>query len=203
MKHKNYYSTFLFLWIFLFGSCFPPDYLLKTVEPLYESGVSDSLFRTKLRSDGIYQTQYQSRTYSNPLINEQLLFINSKTARMQFNPFQGSDSSKIDFYIRLIDDVGSKYKGRFYINGDTIFYKELHYYTARGSITKPYTTHYRGIIKNRDTIVDMHMVEPYPTVWPDLNNNFVDEKLPKTFYFKEDKEFLKLDSIFKAVKIIE
>ena len=68
----------------------------------------------------------------------------------------------------LLLPKGSKYKfsyniwGVYKISNDTITAKLFLLYVGKGLVKYYSETNFRGIIKNKDTIIQWHMVEPYP-----------------------------------------
>jgi len=63
-------------------------------------------------------------------------------------------------------------------------------------IYKPYECSFQGYIKNQDTIVDWHLVKPYPNI--KIKENYMDLVEPRMLYFIESEELLGLDSLYKA-----
>jgi hypothetical protein len=63
---------------------------------------------------------------------------------------------------------------------------------------KEFQVHFEGTIKNKDTILNWHMIPPYPRAPRQSNHNFKHLIAPKLMYFIESKELLGLDSLYQA-----
>ncbi|HRP91207.1 MAG TPA: hypothetical protein PKX92_14360 [Edaphocola sp.] len=88
--------------------------------------------------------------------------------------------------------------GKYTIEGNVIFATDIPItLVAWGGRMKIYYANFEGIIKNSDTILNWHMIPPYPKANKRLNDNFKFEITPKTLYFIESKELLGLDSLYK------
>lgn len=73
--------------------------------------------------------------------------------------------------------------GTYEIIGDTINACIYYWYLADGhGIMKQ--TNFRGNIKNRDTILNWHMIEPYPKMDESFKKQYTFLKLPRNLYFK-------------------
>ncbi len=68
----------------------------------------------------------------------------------------------------------------------------------RGMRQKTFFAYFEGEIKNRDTIVNWRMVEPYPKAPRKFNDDFKELIEPKLMYFIESKELLALDSLYQS-----
>ena len=66
-----------------------------------------------------------------------------------------------------------------------------------GMRLKTFEAHFEGEVKNQDTIINWHMVVPYPKAPKKFNGNFKDLITPKLLYFIESKELSGLDSLYK------
>jgi len=95
--------------------------------------------------------------------------------------------------------------GNYIVRNDTI-YANIPIYLHGNNwlgwyIYKPYECSFIGRIKNRDTIVDWHLVPPYPNI--KIKENYMDLVRPRMLYFIESEELLGLDSLHKSRKLVE
>jgi hypothetical protein len=155
-----------------------------------------------LRCDGLYNTYDTSKLRCSLQINERyviykpLIILNSHNLKHS-TPGGSLDSNNLtfEFYANLINFT--KLVGNYYINNDTLRAKTPVYLYAPGMRLKLYECNYIGIIKNRDTITDWHIVPPYPKANPKFNENFHDLLEPHTLYFIKSTALSKLDSLYQ------
>ena len=63
--------------------------------------------------------------------------------------------------------------------------------------------YFKGTMLNNDTIVDWHMVPPYPNEDVKVNNNFEFFTQPKLLYFIENPEMKQLDSLMLQARTLK
>lgn len=67
-----------------------------------------------------------------------------------------------------------------------------------GMRLKTFTAHFEGEIKNKDTIFNWHIVQPYPDAPKKFNEGFRNLIKPKLLYFIQSEELLGLDSLYQV-----
>jgi hypothetical protein len=151
-----------------------------------------------IRFDGLYSLYETSagqkgeryKTYS-PLI-----FLNSQ--KVKWGIYGGSynfDDLKLSTYRKYpfsANDVGD-----YVVHDDTIWAKIPVDLYGRGGLMTTYEVYFQGGLKNRDTIVNWHMIPPYPKVRKMEKENFKFLLKPNMLYFIEGKELLGLDSLYQ------
>lgn len=163
--------------------------------------IDKSELKQALRSDGLYNTYDTSlmrcgeRHNSHYSLFETLVIIN--TEKINYNYGEGDLNLaplKLTHYDNkfLLESVGS-----YQIKGSSIVASVPINLFIWGMRLKPFIAHFEGEIINQDTIINWHMVAPYPKAPKKFNNNFKDLIAPKLLYFIESKELLGLDSLFK------
>ena len=145
----------IFVLIFSFFSCGTGRLLTAPDFVLYPPKIDT----TKLRFDGYYSVvdeKYPSSEYT--AVSEVIFTKNNKI----YNSWGASITNEVFTCKRYLAITASDL-GVFVILGDTIraFVPTL-ITCGDGAYYNKYNLNYRGIIKNRDTIVDWHAVPPFP-----------------------------------------
>jgi hypothetical protein len=148
-----------------------------------------SLYDTTLLG-GCHQRSYEHYEMYSPLIflnNRNLLWANGGGS-------QNEVFLKIDSYkqVRFPEQ-----EGVYRINKDTIWAKLPVTLVKRGSLMRSYMACFKGNFKNQDTILDWHMIPPYPNANRRLNDDFQFLLSPHLLHFIESKELLGLDSLYQ------
>ena len=117
--------------------------------------------------------------HQNAIFLNYLNFVDSSVLRIETYKAQGNDFSK--------------YVGTYYVVNDTIFATLPTSLMMVGERRKLILANYRGIIKNRDTIINWQLVPPYPKVNKKHNNDLELLRMPHLLYFVESKELSGLD----------
>ncbi len=156
-----------------------------------------------LRHDGIY-TMYDTlmgfdsvplnlmATFIKPMrFFENNCFFHSSSCYLEEQEFQ--NYFKRDCYQKR----SFRNQGYYYIIKDSLYLSGKFTFYWIGKIPKFYIAHFRGYIKNADTITDWKMIPPYPNI--DFQSNFyeLNRNQPATYIFKP----LKFDSIIDPEKL--
>ncbi len=164
-----------------------------------------------LRQDGLYQTRCKDLSIARG---------DWCNVCITYGPLNIINPNKIDYCWDCGAEDSSWFFLKNYYKGDTKYYIEPGNYIVRNDtlfanipislpgnnwlgwyIYKPYECSFQGYIKNQDTIVDWHLVPPYPNI--KTKKNYMDLVEPKMLYFIESKELLGLDSLYKARKLVD
>lgn len=157
-----------------------------------------------LRYDGIYCKVDSSIGNDGLPLNKRVAHINPILffENSYFASSFASYHSNQDFQMYFKRDCYRKIKmhtneGVFYVQNDTVYMSGKFRFYWRGKIPKFYIAHFRGYIKNADTITDWKMIPPYPDI--DLEGNFylLNRNQAATFIFKP----LQLDSLIDPEKL--
>lgn len=166
-----------------------------------KSDAQNTYTSSVLRKDGFYNTYDISIMPCGEKINQHytiyapLIIISNKNAVYQNGADKGNTLSTLDFYSNLNDF--SEVVGGYSIKNNTITAHLPLVLFVRGMRTKIFQAHFRGTIKNRDTIINWRMIPPYPDAPKKFNNDFKDLTAPKLLYFIESKELSGLDSLYQ------
>jgi hypothetical protein len=88
-------------------------------------------------------------------------------------------------------------QGCFFIHNDSLYMIGKFSFYWRGKISKFYIAHFRGYIKNQDTITDWKMIPPYPNIDFEGNYHLLNQNQPAMYTFKP----LKFDSVIDPNKL--
>lgn len=186
---------FLFFLFLFFTNCNPDFYSHINKQPIVWELPDDT--SNLIRYDGIYNTYDTSLLFSGKKRNEEfvtdgevIFFNNGRTVKMN-----NVTIDSIAFHINYYKGITSKILGIYLIKGDSIFVHTPIFLYHRGKTIKYHNVHFRGIIKNRDTILDWKMVPPYPDVDLRLNDYLKKYTTPKMLYFIKNDAIRCLDSI--------
>jgi len=190
------YSNLIFC-LFVFISCGSPYKVIDLTGPPIIS-----VNHSTLKYDGLYAIFDTSTLSCGEKVSERytifspLVIINSKKANWEYGGSSFNyDELTLKYYQKhpyLCESTGT-----YTINNDTLFAKLPIFLYRRGAIRNLFNAYFQGIIKNKDTIIDWHMVQPYPKADPKFNDSFKFLKTPHLLYFIEGKELLGLDSLYK------
>ncbi len=151
-----------------------------------------------LRSDGLYTHAHGEfiNVGERHKIHRPLILLNRKKA-IKENVGSCTDYRDLQLityfsWPRFTDGVGD-----YVVKNDTIWVKTPIELNGAGMTPFLYEAYFQGEIKNRDTIVNWHMIPPYPKADRKLNNYFKDLVKPTELYFIEGKELLGLDSLYQ------
>ena len=90
-----------------------------------------------------------------------------------------------------------KNEGMYYVQSDSIYMTGKFKFYWTGKIPKFYIAHFRGYIKNKDTITDWKMIPPYPNIDFEANYYLLNRNQPAMYTFKP----LKFDSVIDPNKL--
>jgi hypothetical protein len=154
-----------------------------------------------LRCDGLYNTFDTSmmrcgeKTNQHYITYNSLIFVNNNNVIYSYGGGSLDNTQlSINFYSNpknLLNSIGD-----YSLKVDTVKATIPIGLFVWGMRVKTFLASFQGIVKNRDTIIDWHMIHPYPTANPKFNNGFIDLTTPKLLYFIESKELLSLDSLY-------
>jgi hypothetical protein len=151
---------------------------------------TDGLYTVKDNAISIYDGKPKPKVYS-PLI-----FLNKKKVLWTVNVVSYDDSDlKLSSYLdypNFTDAIGD-----YVVRNDTIWAKIPITLKGRGAALNAYESYFQGEIKNRDTIINWHMIPPFPKANRKWNDNFDFLIKPNQLYFIEGKELLGLDSLYQ------
>jgi|GEM_PF-4939235 len=137
----------------------------------YPSYLSHSVDTSKVRFDGVYFSDNEN--------TGEIVLTNQKGVAVW-----GSGSSKETHNCDFYQKINTSFIGQFTIIGNEIFAFAPYTYIKRGKIYFSYLTHFRGEIKNKDTITNWRVVPPYP---PELNDKYLKYNFkrmrPRNLYF--------------------
>jgi hypothetical protein len=143
-------------------------------------------FKDKIRFDGGYQ-KTKPGSADDPYLYGSIFFFNNGMAHIA-GSFRSLDEFTL-WYSKYASDKSSlQYWGAFHIADDTV--KAIMYVPYQdGPIgsQKLYEAHYQGILANRDSILQWHVVPPYPSIDLRAGENkwlFEHEKEAVNLYFK-------------------
>ena len=161
--------------------------------------------KCSIRREGIYSLEADSfrvdgsRKDSVLKLYSPLIFINDSNLHWS-NGVGCYDNGllKLERYRSLV--VNFKHALGYYKQiGDTIRAKLPVRFVKAGKVGVVHIAYYQGVLVNQDTIVDWHMIEPYPTANRALNDNFIWYTTKKKLYFIESKELNQLDSLYREL----
>ncbi len=184
-----------------FCECSSP-YKVHTIDGVDLSSIK-SKTKVEIRSDGLYSlcdasTSTNSEKPVNYYIYSPLVFLNDSVGRWKnYAGYYNDEPLRMDFYTQL----GKHFEigvGRYVLSSDTLFAKLPITLYGGGMRQQIYEAYFQGTLKNRDTIVDWHMIPPYPKANRRLNDDFDFLKTPHMLYFIESKELLGLDSLYQV-----
>jgi hypothetical protein len=162
--------------VFLFSSCITtekPNDSFKRI--LNESKI---LSASSLNFNGAYESNINTKNY----LENPIYFF--KNGLMYFQEGSTSDSSKNEIWLRkyLRDE---KTWGTYEVKSDTINACLYIPYYDNANYIHYLQTNFQGIIKNKETIVQWHIMKPYPKFNKKLSNmyRFPDYESPN-LYFK-------------------
>jgi len=158
-----------------------------------------------LREDGYYNMDTQSRIKLGFDVNDKIVspinILNSKNIL-----YRGGSDPNGDFHsIKGFADLKFLHRlvGYYSIQGNKIKAMTPLGLFIWGMRFRAFECHFEGIIKNKDTIENWHLVPPLPKADPRFNDNFRDLFIPISYYFVESKELLGLDSLIEQHRLKE
>lgn len=143
---------------------------------------------SKIRFDGFYSAidtttlpngNKRSEVYTS---QNEVVFCLNKKQYISNGASVSNEALTCDFY----RNISSELLGEFTIKGNEIYSYSPLYFVMYGSFSKIHYAHFKGYIKNRDTIVDWKIVPPYPKNIGNWEINHPRNKfqfMPKTLYF--------------------
>ena len=164
---------------------------------------------SSLRFDGLYNLYDTSHSsYPDPekrnfevyAICEPLIFINNKNVIWESNIlYNDYVPLSIQHYNHYLNPLFENTVGNYIFKNDTIIAKTpISLFHPHGMVINLCNAYFQGVIKDRDTILNWHMIPPYPKVSESINANRLNFlKKPHALYFMEGKELLGLDSLYK------
>lgn len=173
---------------------------------------SAKLDKSKLRFDGYYNPYDTTRGYiGNAPIGERITdmyyltnffsFYKNGLCLAKMGSYRdGAEVNSLCIYNRFTEEQNKGYSewGAYKITDDTLEILCYRHFSKRGDLLKSYLTHYRGILKGRDSIVDFKMMPPYPHVNAKINDNFAYEIGPQVLIFKRNpcKAYIDSDAVW-------
>lgn len=155
-----------------------------------------------LRIDGLYSLydttmmECGEKVKDHYIIYSPLIFINQNNAiwdnNLGYLDNKALSLNNYEEYPRFENNVGV-----FKIRNDTIIAKLPINLYGGGMRQLKYEAYFQGVIKNKNTIVDWHIIPPYPKANKRLNDDFQFLKTPHTFHFIEGKELIGLNSLYQ------
>jgi hypothetical protein len=148
-------KIFLIILVILLSNCSP-------VKELVAFDIINNKFDVnKIRYDGYY-TVLERDKHLTSLCD--VVFNHQAKVNINFFGLQNNEAKNCEFYKNIDKFKTNKLLpvGKFTITGDEIYAFAPYTLRIRGSLPRTYMTHFKGNIKNRDTIVNWHVIEPYP-----------------------------------------
>lgn len=149
-----------------------------------------------LRFDGYYSLE--SFNKDTGITKEPIFFYNNNLLYFYFRSIF-YEKPDIDFLkkTQLISTPSKFYWGSYYIINDTILKCKIFclYSNKRANCSQFIECNYSGIIRNKERIIDWHLIEPYPNInyWGD-KKIIENEKKCRNLIFNYFKEKSKIDS---------
>jgi hypothetical protein len=151
-----------------------------------------------IRSDGLYnfsnlEAGYYGDKYK---IYSPLIFLNRRKALWKSHAgFYNYNALRLSGYFNY--PHSTDHIGDYVVRNDTIWAKLPILLSGIGGVLITYEAYFQGKLKNRDTILDWHMILPFPNADKKMNDNFEFFIKPNMLYFMEGKELLGLDSLYR------
>jgi hypothetical protein len=206
-------SFFALIIIFTLFSSFKKEKIQGDNLRLLREMLNDTanLRRSKLSFDGFYNTddtaicykgsmKYGIRSIDMYYLSHFFGFYKNGLCFASMGTFKDkAEANSLCVYNRYTEEQNKLFSewGAYRLYNDTIEILCYRQFNKSGDRPHPYLTHYRGIVKNRDTITDFKMVPPYPPVRAKFNNNFSDIK-PHLLIFKHEtcKKYIDSDAVW-------
>ena len=156
------------------------------------------------RTDGAYSLEQDSVTWFGKKVTtfykvySPMIFLND-TNVFWWNGMGSTDSSLVKLSIYTPSNFMKPLVGYYVINRDTLHIKMPVTLVGSGKQLIFHTAYFQGILINNDTIMDWHMVPPYPKVNMEWNRNLNFYTKPKMLHFIENPELKQLDSLMLQV----
>lgn len=220
MNKNVIFIIFFFQFCGLFFSCRSTIYVQKPTD-IFGAILRDSAkkYNQVIQYDGVYHhidetdihvdKDYENGNPKNyadtPFIGKSIYFLESNLIGSQMAACSDSNEfiSRLKIYESMERDVINDW-GVYKIEKDTIKAIIYYAYTGGNILGKGYTqrllTHFEGYLKNKDTIIGWHMVQPYP--YPKIpfepnSYEFNTFLKPRDLYFKK----VPVDTIIDSKKV--
>ncbi len=156
-----------------------------------------------LRTDGLYSLydddakgRLDTNKYKRFAVSRPLIFINENKA-FWHNHIGYFDNQALHLSNYEMLPQFDIFIGDYVIRNDTIIAKLPVILNVGGGGLSTYEAYFEGVIQNSDTIIDWHIIPPYPKVNMKFNNDLHFLKTPHILTFIESKELLGLDSLYQ------
>lgn len=159
----------------------------------FEPGQEDT---GKLRFDGLYST-YANEGLCGPQHNLPFkalnYFVLLDNKKIYYNARGGACDSP-DFLDYSFEHWACKMVGTYTVHNDTMYANIPVIFSHPCRAVKLATTHYKGYVKNADTVVGWRMVPPYPKLKEKYKSYFVEDTIPKLMYFLKNNSIVTLEN---------
>lgn len=135
---------------------------------LVDSSTGNCGIKRNLRFEFIGPVLFLPNNY---FLNTNMSLLNSEQVVWRFSKFYQRE--------------GVLSQGKYYTQNDSVYLNGYFEFWGDGKSGIMRWAHYRGYIKNRDTIEDWKIIPPYPKINMRLNDYLVEQKTPMTLVFKQ------------------
>lgn len=162
---------------------------------LIRNGVTQPDFPDKqskvgLRNDGVYSLLDTSTDNCGNKRSLRFEFINT-VVFLPNNYFLNTNMNLINSeevvwrFSKFYQQENVLSQGKYFTQNDSVYLNGYFEFWGDGKCRIYRWAHYRGYIKNKDTIEDWRIIPPYPKINMRLNDYLVEQKTPMTMVFKQ------------------